>query len=103
MSTAGVDAAVERICADEQFAGAVVRDGTAALEGGFDLTDDERADIANALRADVEDATGDVEGFIVMPSGSPGFGGIQFNNLSQVASLKGTWDRRANQLVWPGD
>ncbi|HXX90167.1 MAG TPA: hypothetical protein VEI83_08100 [Acidimicrobiales bacterium] len=96
MSRAGVDEAVDRIRGDRELAGAVVEDGADALSS-FDLTDDERAAIVDALRLDVEEATSEVSGFA--------FGGFEMamplNNLIGVGrSLGGGGVTRPGGAQW---
>jgi len=83
MSRNGVDATVEQLHEDRALAEAVVADGPSAL-ASFDLTDEERVAIANALLADVEAAQGEVSGF-----GSWNLGNVQLNNLGGVGRSLG--------------
>ena len=79
MSQQGVNSTVERLESDGAFVGAVLQNGTDALDDSFDLTAEERTQIVDALRADVEDATDDVEGFLMgllMPPGPPSAAGV---------------------------
>jgi hypothetical protein len=97
MSRQGVDEAIERICSDEQFALAVLGDGEAAF-GDAELTPEERTEIVEALRADIDDITGDVQGFIVMPSGHP-LANVALPSLTQFAVAGGTF-QRGSQLTF---
>jgi len=96
MSSAGIDQAIERIAADPEFATSVVSDRS-ALEP-FDLSDDERTSIIDALASDLEAA-----GFEVQPFGlgsmSINWGDVQLNHTSALGQLQGNFDRSQNALV----
>jgi hypothetical protein len=69
MSNVGVEIAVEQIRSDRALAESVAAEGAPALSS-FDLTEHEAAELADALRADVEAALGEVSGFAMAPFGS---------------------------------
>jgi hypothetical protein len=104
MSQQGVDATVERLCTEPALVRAVVRDGEPALAEGFDLTPEEKARIVAAVRADVEAAVGDVEGFLlpaVMPGAGQGGQGmlVPAVHVAGLVSFDAGFDRKSSSLA----
>ena len=96
MSSAGIDQAIERIAADPDFATSVLSDQS-ALES-FDLTDDERTTVVEALAADLEAAGYEVQAFMPV-AGFINWGDVQLNNTSALGQFQGNFDRSQNALV----
>ncbi|HXX89215.1 MAG TPA: hypothetical protein VEI83_03195 [Acidimicrobiales bacterium] len=97
MSAKGIDEAIERIATEPEFAGSVLADPAGALES-YDLTDDERTSIGDALAADVEAAGYEVQGFS-FALGSIDWGSVQLHNTAALGQFQGTFDRSQNAIV----
>jgi hypothetical protein len=96
MSSKGVDGAIERIAADPDFAGTVLSNPSDAL-ASFDLTEDERTSISEALAADLVAAGYEVQTFAV--DSFINWGDVQFNNTAALGQFQGTFDRSQNAIV----
>ena len=96
MSSAGIDQAIERIAADPEFATSVLTDRR-ALEP-FDLTDDERTSVVDALASDLEAAGYEVQAFMPV-GGFINWGDVQLNHTSALGQFQGNFDRSQNALV----
>jgi len=97
VSANGIDEAIERIAAEPEFAGAVLADPAGAL-ASYDLTDDERTSIGDALAADVEAAGYEVQGF-ALSLGGLDWGAVQLHNTTALGNLEGSFDRSQNPLI----
>jgi hypothetical protein len=96
MSSAGIDQAIERIAADPQFATTVLSDRSALQS--FELTDEERTSVVEALASDLEAAGYEVQPF-GLESMSINWGDVQLNNTSALGRFPGTFDRSQNAAV----
>jgi len=96
MSSEGIDQAIERIAADPDFATSVLCDRSALQS--FDLTDEERTTVVDALASDLEAAGYEVQPF-ALDAMSINWGDVQLNNTSALGGFQGNFDRSQNALV----
>ncbi len=110
MSRASVDAVVEQIMTDPDYAETVADQGAAAL-GSFDLTDDEQATIVAAVQRVLPEPGDEVEGHGISPGlqllpsligGNSHGDEIQLVNgswgASQVSGLPGSGGSKAGKV-----
>ncbi len=90
MSHEAVNAAVEAILADPEYARQVYERPEESLCPRFDLTGNEWRSIARSLQADVQAELGDVIGHGLPPRG---FGMLEYRATRQLPTFKGEYDR----------
>jgi len=95
MSHQGIDAAVEKILADQGYAKEVYQNPEQALRSQFDLAPGEWRSIAWAVQKDVQDSLGDVSGH-ALPTFN--FSAVQFRTVGRIPSLKGNIDRAGDDV-----
>lgn len=95
MSDQGIDAAVEKILADQTFAKEVYQNPQEALTSQFELDPPEWRSIAWAVQRDVEDSLGDVSGHAPP---TLNFGSVEFRTVGRISALKGTIIRLADDV-----
>jgi len=90
MSDKGIDACVEKLLADPEYAKRALKEPEQTLTADHDLDPGEWRSIHWALKQDVEDSLGDVTGHSIA---SINFTAVNFNYLRQLPTLKGSIDR----------
>jgi hypothetical protein len=93
MSDQAIDAAVEKILSDPDYAAQVHANPESALTSQFDLAPEEWRSIGWSLQQDVQNSLGDVQGYDGYQFIVSHFPVIRFDFIRQVPTFRTNFDR----------